>query len=150
MNTAYKCSVVINFTNGDVRIEVLGDGQKFSFISGLGFIALPELFLALSNLYKREANRSKVDYYGNYDYYYFSSDGTSLQVEHIAPYTDEIFYYIFNLKQYVIAVDKGFSEYLQLHRREGSLPLNQEDRLNPLGGNVIKYYNEFSLLINGH
>ncbi|MFF2755575.1 hypothetical protein ACFVR1_17800 [Psychrobacillus sp. NPDC058041] len=148
MNKDYQCRVVINFTNGDVRIEVLGDGQKFSFISGLGFIALPELFLALSNLYKREVNRTKVDYYGNYDYYYFSSDGTSLQVEHIAPYTDEILYYIFNLKQYVIAVHKGFSEYLQQHRKERSLPINQEDRLNPIGRNVIKNYNEFSLLIN--
>lgn len=149
MNTDYKSSVVINFTNGDIFIEVLGNGQKFTFISGLGFIALPEFFHALSNLYKREVNRSKVEYHGCSDYYYFSSDGTTLQVEHIGPYLDEPFYFIFNLKEYVMAVDKGFSEYLQQHQREGILPLNKEEILNPLGETVIKFYKEFSSIING-
>ena len=150
LNTDYKCDVIINFTNGDVFIDVLGNGQKFSFISGLGFIALPEFFLALTNLYKRETNNSKLDYHGNYDYYYFSSDGTNLQVEHISPFTDETFYFIFNLKQYVMAVDKGFSKYLQHIQRKKLLPAYKEEDeiINPLGKTVIKFYNEFSSVIN--
>lgn len=149
MNTDYRCDISINFTNGDVKIKISGNEQEFSFVSGLGFMALPEFFLALSNLYIKEVTRSKLEYYGNYDYYYFFSDGTSLQVEHINPYTDDILYYIFNLQQYVMSVDKGFSEYLQHHQVEVNLPFNKEDdRLNPLGKTVIKFYKEFSSLIN--
>ncbi|MGE6487151.1 hypothetical protein [Paenisporosarcina sp. NPDC076898] len=150
MSMDYQCNVDINFTNGDVKIEVTGGEEKFSFISGLGFMALPEYFLVLLNLYKREATTSKVEYYGNWDYYNFSSDGTSLQIEYINPYSDEKSYYIFNLKQYASAVDKAFSTYIKQYRKNGITPFKSEDHINPLGETVIKFFNEFSTVINDH
>ena len=150
MHNDYKCTVKINFENGDVTIEVLGGGQTFSYNSGLGFLALPEFFVALSRLYKGEANKIKLEYHGTFECYsyYFSSDGKSLKVKHIDPFTDKMVYYIFDLKQYVKVVDKGFSEYLQHYRSEGSFPLNFDELLNPLGETVKKYFYDFSLLIN--
>jgi len=54
LNTDYTCFVEINLNGGDVTIEVDGEGQKFRFLSGIGFVALPNFFFVLSNFYKRE------------------------------------------------------------------------------------------------
>ena len=58
MDRIYKCFIEIMFTGGDVSIEVVGDGQKFCFLSGIGFVALPNFFFVLSNIYKRELNEA--------------------------------------------------------------------------------------------
>jgi hypothetical protein len=151
LDTDYKCFVKIMLPGGDVAIEVVGDGQDFCFRSGIGFVALPNFFFVLSNLYKRELNAARLDCHGNFDYYNFSGDGNELNIEHISHYTEQSSYeYNFNLKQYMIAVDQGFYAYLQQLNREGILPLTSNDLSHPLNENVIKYYNDFSLLIKGN
>ena len=151
MHTNYRCFVEIKFSGGDVAIEVDGDGQKFRFLSGIGFVALPNFFFVLSSFYKGELNDAQLDCYGNADLYNFSSDGKNIQIQHISHYTEEESYtYSFDLRQYAMAVDKGFSEYLQKLHREGLLPLKHEDMSHPLNEKVLKAYNEFSSIINGH
>jgi hypothetical protein len=135
----------------DVAIEVVGDGQKFCFQSGIGFVALPNFFLILSNLFKRELKEARLDCHGNADYYNFTIDGNELNIEHISHYTEQSSNkYNFNLNQYMIAVDQGFYTYLQKLNREGVLPLTSDEMSHPLNADVIKYYNDFSLLINGN
>lgn len=151
MHSNYNCFVEIKFSGGDVAIEVDGDGQKFRFLSGVGFVALPNFFFVLSNFYKSELNEALLDCYGNADYYSFSTDGKNMQINHISHYTEEeIYTYIFDLSQYVMAVDKGFSEYLQKLHEEGLLPLKNEDMSHPLSEKVVKAYSKFSSIINGH
>ena len=84
MDTTYMCFVEIKFTGGDVAIEVIGEGQKFCFLSGIGFVALPNFFYVLSNIYKSEINEARLDCHGNADYYNFASDGKELHIEHIS------------------------------------------------------------------
>ena len=48
------------------------------------------------------------------------------------------------------AIDQGFYAYLQQLNREGILPLTSNDLSHYLNEKVIKYYNDFSLLINGN
>lgn len=149
MNTDYNCIVEINLSGGDISIEVTGDGQKFNFQSGIGFVALPNFFFILSNFYKRELDEVQLVCHGNSDYYNLTSDGNSLQIEHTSHYTeDDKYNYTFNLKNYVMAVDKGFSKYLQQFYKDGKLPLEFYEMSHPLAPNVIKEYNEFSSLIN--
>lgn len=149
MNTNYSCFVEINLTGGDVTIEVDGDGQKFRFLSGVGFVALPNFFFVLSNFYKRDLYEVRLECHGNADYYDFSSDGNSLQIEHTSHYTEQDKYnYYFNLKNYVKAVDKGFYKYLQQFYEDGKFPLEFYEMSHPLNKNVLKAYNEFSALIN--
>ena len=145
------CFVEIKFTGGDVAIEVIGEGQKFCFLSGIGFVALPNFFYVLSNIYKSEINEKGLDCHGNADYYYLPRHQHELHIEHISHYTEQDSYkYNFNLKKYMVAVDKGFYSYLQELNREGILPLTSHDLSHPLNDNVMKYYNDFSLLINGN
>jgi len=151
LDRIYKCFIEIMFTGGDVSIEVVGDGQKFCFLSGIGFVALPNFFFVLSNIYKRELNEAWIDCHGNADYYNFSIDGNELHIEHISHYTKKSSYkYNFSLKQYMTAIDQGFYAYLQQLNREGILPLTSNDLSHYLNEKVIKYYNDFSLLINGN
>ena len=48
MDTGYKSNVKINFTTGDVEIDVSNGKETFSFVSGIGSIALPHFFDMLS------------------------------------------------------------------------------------------------------
>ena len=149
MNTDYTCFVEINLTGVDVAIEVDGDGQKFRFLSGIGFVALPNFFFVLSNFYKRELFEVRLDCHGNADYYEFTSDGNSLQIEHTSHYTEEEKYnYTFKLKDYIMAVDKGFYKYTQQFYNDLKLPLEFCEMSHPLNKNVIKAYTEFSSIIH--
>ena len=60
MDSDYKSKVKLNFINGDVKIEVSNGKETFSFISGLGFIALPHFFDTLTKLYNGDIKREKL------------------------------------------------------------------------------------------
>jgi len=80
-----------------------------------------------------------------------SIDGKNIRITHLSHYTEEdIYTYVFDLRQYVMAVDKGFSEYLQKLHGEGLFPLKQEDMSHPLNEKVLEAYNKFSFIIHGH
>ena len=114
MDFNYKCSIVIYYSGGgDIQFDVSSGAQLFSFKSGIGFIAIPDFFSTLSSLYKGDISEAKLDCHGNSDYYMFSTDGTTLFIEHVGHYPDGVFKYEFNLKEYISAICIGFQKYLQ-------------------------------------
>ena len=148
IDSNYKCFIDIRFSGGNIQFDVSNDIQLFSFISGIGFVAIPSFLSMLSSLYKGEISEAKLDCHGNFDYYIFSSDGTNLFIEHIGHYPEGIFKYQFKLKEYMEAIDTGFQKYLQQLEREGILPLRTQEDGHPLGDNVLNAFYDFSSLLN--
>ena len=147
MNPDYECLANVKLSGGDVWITVSGDEQTFIFSSGLGFVILPNLFSVLTTFYKGESRSAKLDCHGNFDYYNFTIDRTNIRIEHIGHYPEGKTLYTFNLYKYLVAVDKGFREYLEKLHREGILPLQFEEIGHPLGKGVMEAYQKFSLCI---
>ena len=152
MDSDYKSKVKINFINGDVKIEVSNGKETFSFISGLGFIALPHFFDTLTKLYNGDIKREKLFCHGNGEFYNFITDGINLTIEHVDDYYgqyDTVIYY-FNLRKYMEAVDIGFTDYLNKYEQKGKIfPPIEKDQFHPLNEEVLNYFYKFSALING-
>ena len=47
MDSNYKCFIDVRLDGGDVQFDVSSDTQLFSFKSGIGFIAIPNVFQRL-------------------------------------------------------------------------------------------------------
>ena len=152
MDTEYKGNVKINFITGDIKIEVSNGKETFSFISGIGSIALPHFFDTLTKFYKGGIKKERLYCHGNGEFYNYISDGIKLTIEHVNDYYGQYdtATYHFNLRKYVEAVDIGFTDYLNNFDQKGkSIPLIERDQFHPLNEEVLKYFNKFSALING-
>jgi len=86
METGYKSNVMLNFINGDVKIEVSNEKETFSFVSGLGFIALPHFFDTLTKFYKGDIKKEKLYCHGTGEFYNFITNGINLTIEHVDDY----------------------------------------------------------------
>ena len=152
MDTGYKSNVKINFTNGDVKIEVSNGKETFSFISGIGSIALPHFFDTLTKFYKGDIKKEKFYCHGNGEFYNYITDGINLTIEHIDDYYGQydIARYHFNFRKYMEAVEIGFTDYLNKFEQKGkSIPLKERDQFHPLNEEVLNYFYKFSALTNG-
>ena len=152
METGYKSYVKLNFINGDVKIEVSNEKETFSFVSGLGFIALPQFFDTLTKFYKGDMKKEKIYCHGNGEFYNFITDGINLIIEHVDDYYGQYdtAIYHFNLIKYMEAVDIGFTDYLnKLEQKGKSIPLIERGQFHPLNEEVLNYFDKFSALING-
>ena len=151
MNTGYKSNVKINFRGGDVRVEVSDGKETFSFMSGIGSMALPEFFDTLSKLYKGDLTKEKLYCHGNGEFYNYSTDGIELTIEHVDDYYGQYdtVTYQFDLKKYMEAVDVGFTDYLYKLEQSGEIiPLKERNQFHPLNEEVLSYFYKFSALIN--
>ncbi|AWE07707.1 hypothetical protein DCE79_10065 [Lysinibacillus sp. 2017] len=148
MDSNYNCFIKICFISGDFQCDVSSDTQLFSFKSGIGFIAIPHFFSTLSSLYKGEIHEEKLYCHGNEDYYIFSSDGSNLNIEHIAHYPEDNFTYQFKLTEYIKAICIGFQNYLQQLEQKEILPLKMQEQAHPLENEVLAAFHDFSLLLN--
>lgn len=148
MSSEYKCLADIELDGGDVQITVSGDKQVFTFSSGLSFVILPQFFALLSSFYSEKNSRSRLDCYGNANYYNFVRDSARIQIEYVRHHPGGRDTFVFNLYKFVMAIDKAFNKLFKQLRREGIIPLKNEEFGHPLGENVIHAYNEFSSILN--
>ena len=149
MDTGYKSNVKIDFTNGDVGIDVSNGKETFSFVSGIGSMALPHFFDTLSKFYTGDMTKEKLYCHGNGEFYNYSTDGIDLTIEHVDDQYDTVTYH-FNLRKYMEAVDIGFTDYVNKLEQEGKIiALKERDQYHPLNEELLNYFNKFSALING-
>lgn len=143
----YKCSVSIKLDGGDVQIAVSDGDRMFTYISGVGFVALRQFFGVLTDFYYGSIDSYRLDNIGFYDYYIFSIEGNNLLIKHFSheQYPEqEIYDYVFDYQKYVTAVKKGFSEYLQQLHQQGVLPLEVEDSSSPVSKEVLEFFHKLA------
>jgi hypothetical protein len=148
LSLEYKCLVDIELEGGDVQITVSGDEQIFTLSSGLSPVILPQFFKLLSSFYTGENSRTRLDSYGNADYYNFVRDSARIRIEYVRHQPGGRDTFVFNLYKFVMAIDKAFNKLFKQLRREGIIPLKNEEFGHPLVENVIDAYNEFSSTLN--
>jgi hypothetical protein len=149
MKSIYKCSIDIRLNGGDIKIDVSDGTQLFSFKSGVGFIAIPQFLVTLTQLYKGDVTEAQLDCIGNSDYYRFFRNGVNLFIEYTTHYPKEnVYKYQFDLEKYLEAIDKGFKRYLNELESEGVLPLKNQEFAHPLGDDVLIAFYEFSTQLN--
>jgi hypothetical protein len=148
LSSEYKCLADIELDSGDVQITVSGDEQVFTFSSSLGSVILPQFFKLLSSFYTGENSRTRLDSYGNADYYNFVRDSARILIEYVKHHPGGRATFVFNLYKFVIAIDKAFNKLFKQLRREGIIPLKNEEFGHPLAENVINAYNDFSSILN--
>lgn len=156
MKKDYECIFDINFQNGGVEIHVFGDGQVIKFEFMLAFIAIPWFFGTLLYLWTGKRQEVKMDGLGFAEKYQLNVEGKNLLIEHQTEYqspkyfyekgTYSHYHYKFNFKQFVKAVDQGFSDYLKEQVQEGR-PIHIDETSYPLSSQVIEEYNTFSTTI---
>jgi hypothetical protein len=147
LSSEYKCLANIELDVGDVQITISGDEQVFTFSSGLGSVILPHFFKLLSSFYTEENSRTRLDSYGNGDYYNFVRDSSRIRIEYVRHHPGGRDTFIFNLYQFVMAIDKAFNKLFKQLHREGIIPLKNEEFSHPLQ-DVINAYNDFSSILN--
>lgn len=150
MDSGYKCNVKIFFESGDVQIDVSNEKQTFSFKSGVAWVTLPQYFSKLSQFYKGEIKEARLDCHGNSEYYNYSTDGINLIIEHVDNQDPKnlTFFYQFNLRKYLVAVDKGFKNYIEKLDNEGVImPLKGLNMYHPLNEKVLNHFYQFSSLL---
>ncbi|MEK4245889.1 hypothetical protein MKZ20_11145 [Psychrobacillus sp. FSL K6-2684] len=158
MENQYVCRFDIDFRLGDIEIKLNGDGQEVLFKFMIAFFSFPSLLFFLLQLWNGKMNKTEISSFGFAVRYYFTVEDEDLLIEH-STYHELIehstYYegeyitrnYKFNFENFVKAIDKGFSEYLQEQRSKG-IPIGVEEDSHPLSKQVIKEYEEFSTIIN--
>ncbi len=145
----YKCNYDINFDNGDVQIKLDGDDQVIHFKFAIGFFSIPFFFAILLQLWSGQTKKVELDGFGISVRYRCSVVNDNLLINY--RYYEKGAYctskYKFNLKHFVEAIDKGFSDYLKEQHSKGILPLKVEEYSHPLSRKVIEEYNQFSTAI---
>ena len=149
MENQYVCRFDIDFRLGDIEIKLNGDGQEVLFKFMIAFFSFPSLLFFLLQLWNGKMNKTEISSFGFAVRYYFTVEDEALLIEHSTYYDGEYITrnYKFNFENFVKAIDKGFSEYLQEQRSKG-IPIGVEEDSHPLSKQVIKEYEEFSTIIN--
>ncbi|MBD7945837.1 hypothetical protein H9650_17150 [Psychrobacillus sp. Sa2BUA9] len=149
MENQYVCRFDIDFRLGDIEIKLNGDGQEVRFKFMIAFFSFPSLLFFLLQLWNGKMNETEISSFGFAVRYYFTVEDEDLLIEHSTYHDDEYITrnYKFNFENFVKAIDKGFSEYLQEQRSKG-IPIGVEEFSHPLSKEVIKEYEEFSTIIN--
>ena len=74
-------------------------------------------------------------------------DSSRIRIEYVRHHPGGRDTFIFNLYQFVMAIDKAFNKLFKQLHREGIIPLKNEEFGHPLQ-DVINAYNDFSSILN--
>jgi ribosome-associated translation inhibitor RaiA len=148
LSPEYKCLADIDLVGGNVQISVSGDEQVFTFSSGLGSVIFSQFFKLLSFFYTGENSRTRLDSYGNADYYNFVRDSARIRIEYVRHHPGGRTTFVFNLYKFVTAIDKAFNKLFKQLHKEVNIPLKTEEFGHPLTENVLNPYNDFSSILN--
>ncbi|MEM5003979.1 hypothetical protein WKH54_02880 [Priestia megaterium] len=147
MSPVYKCVVNIDQEYGDIQINVSGDGQIFIFLSDLGSLILPQLFSELSSFYQEKTSRARLESYGNSDFYTLIRDSKKIRIEHVRHHPGGRDIYTFDLKNFVVAIDKGFNKALENLCDKNNFTLKSKEKFHPLGEDVVNAYHHYSQIL---
>lgn len=124
MKLIYDSSVDIS-DGGDVEITVLGDNQKFIFVSGLADLIVPRLFSNLISFGLREIHSFELEGYEFIIHYKFYRQRSNIEVSSKRK-TGNIEYFSFNTSKFLEAIQRGVKKYLRNQRMRGELDIDDE------------------------
>ena len=145
MKNTLSCSVTIDLDGGDGEIVVSDKNQTLIISIGLAAITLRNFFSDLSALYTYKKTKFKLEHYGSADYYLFVRDSSIIRIEEVRkPGGRNI--YKFNLMDFLLILEKEFQRFFAKLRKDGVLPLNQDqdDFMYPVNKDVTISFDSFS------